>query len=124
MPSPLAPDPIRVQSCVCCLYWTNRNSKGVTSIFLSSSLSNQNYESFNQRYISKWKYLLLLKLWCNTLQTGRIFKSTVVNRTLPFLNCDLFKSTLTVRLILGVDKFWDIMFTSQISLNPVIYIVK
>ena len=29
MPSPLAPDPIRVQSCVCCLFWTNRNSMAV-----------------------------------------------------------------------------------------------
>ena len=37
MPSPSAPDPIRVQPCVCCLFWTNRNSK--------------------------WKYLLLLKPW-------------------------------------------------------------
>ena len=36
MPSPLAPDPIRVQSCVCCLFWTNRNSLAVTylSIYL------------------------------------------------------------------------------------------
>ena len=33
LPSPLAPDPIRVQSCVCCLFWTNRNSMAVTSIF-------------------------------------------------------------------------------------------
>ena len=43
MPSPLAPDLIRVQSCVCCLFWTNRNCLAVTSIFLSISLSNQNY---------------------------------------------------------------------------------
>jgi len=50
MPSPLAPDPIRVQSCVCCLFWTNRNSMVVTSIFLSISLSNQSYDSFNRRY--------------------------------------------------------------------------
>ena len=49
MQSPLAPDPIRVQSCVCCLFWTNRNSMAVTSIFLSISLSNQSYESFNQK---------------------------------------------------------------------------
>ena len=40
MPSPLAPDPIRVQSCVCCLFWTNRNCMASTSIFLSISLSN------------------------------------------------------------------------------------
>ena len=38
MPSPLAPDPIRVQSCVCCLFWTKRNSMAVISIFLSLSL--------------------------------------------------------------------------------------
>ena len=40
MPSPLAPDPIRVQPCVWCLFWTNSNCVEVTSIFLSSSLSN------------------------------------------------------------------------------------
>ena len=41
MPSPLSSDPIRVQSCVCCLFWTNRHiSMAVTSIFLSISLSN------------------------------------------------------------------------------------
>ena len=34
MPSPLAPDPIRVQSCVCCLFWTNRNSNIYLSIYL------------------------------------------------------------------------------------------
>jgi len=50
MPSPLAPDPIKVQSCVCYLFWTKRNSLAVTSIFLSISLSNQSYESFNRRY--------------------------------------------------------------------------
>ena len=49
MPSPLAPDPIRVQSCLCCsLYWTN--NMAITSIFLSISLSYQSYESFNRRY--------------------------------------------------------------------------
>ena len=48
--SPLAPDPIRVQSCVCRLFWTNRNSLGVASVFLSISLSNQRYESFNRCY--------------------------------------------------------------------------
>jgi len=40
MPDPLAPDPIRVQSCVCCIFWTNRNcmaSMAVSSIFLSIS---------------------------------------------------------------------------------------
>ena len=40
LPSPLAPGPIWVQSCVCCLIWTNRNSMAVTFIFLSISLSN------------------------------------------------------------------------------------
>ena len=49
MPVTLAPDPIRVQSCVCCLFWTNRNM-AVTSIFLSISIFNQSYESFNRRY--------------------------------------------------------------------------
>ena len=34
MPSPLAPDPIRVQSCVSCLLRNNRNSSEVTSIYL------------------------------------------------------------------------------------------
>ena len=34
MPSPLAPDPIRVQSCVCCLFWTIRNSNIYLSIYL------------------------------------------------------------------------------------------
>ena len=56
MPSPLAPHPIRVQSCVCCLFWTNRNSMAGTSIFLSISLSNHSIGA-----ISKCKYLLLLK---------------------------------------------------------------
>ena len=41
MPGPLAPDPIRVQSCVWCLFWTNGNCMAVTPIFLSSSLSNK-----------------------------------------------------------------------------------
>jgi len=62
MPSPLAPDPIRVQSCVWCLFWTNRNSMAGTSIFLSISSSNQSYKSFISAF-SKWKYVLLLKLW-------------------------------------------------------------
>ena len=50
MPSPLAPDPIRVQTCVCCLFLTNKNSLALTSNFLSISLSNQSCESSNQRY--------------------------------------------------------------------------
>ena len=36
---PLAPGPIRVQSCVWCLFWTNRNCMSVSSIFLSISSS-------------------------------------------------------------------------------------
>ena len=48
--SPLAPDPIRVQSCVWCLFWTYRISLAVKSFFLSISLSNQSYESCNRRY--------------------------------------------------------------------------
>ena len=40
MPSTLAPDPNRVQSHVCCLFWTNKNNMAVTSIVLSFSLSN------------------------------------------------------------------------------------
>ena len=50
MPSPLAPGLSRVQSCVCCLFLTNRNCMVVTSIFLSISLSNQSYESYTWRY--------------------------------------------------------------------------
>jgi len=37
MPRSLASDPIRIQSCVCCLFWTKINSMAVTSIFLSFS---------------------------------------------------------------------------------------
>ena len=37
---PLAPDTIRVQSCVWCLFWTNRNCMAVSSIFLSISSSS------------------------------------------------------------------------------------
>ena len=40
MPIPLAPDPIRVQPCVCCLFWTNRNCMAVSTIFLSILSSN------------------------------------------------------------------------------------
>ena len=69
MPSPLAPDPIRVQSCVCCLFSTNRNSLAVTAVFLSISLSNPSWViNSSIGAISKWKYLLLLKLyWYNCL---------------------------------------------------------
>jgi len=39
MPSPLAPDPIRVQPCDCCLFWTN--NMAVTSIFLEIFTSTE-----------------------------------------------------------------------------------
>ena len=54
MPSPLAPDPIRVQSCVCCLFWTNRNCMPVTSFYLSHSPIRVMNPSIGA--ISKWKY--------------------------------------------------------------------
>ena len=64
MPSPLAPDPIRVQPCVCCLFWTNRNSTAVTSIFLYLSHFPIRDMSPSTGAISKWKYFLLLKQEC------------------------------------------------------------
>ena len=48
--STLAPEPIRAQTCVCCLFWTNKNIMAVTSIFLSISLSIRDNEPFNRRY--------------------------------------------------------------------------
>ena len=59
IPSPLAPYPIRVQSCVCCLFWANRNNMAIISIFLSQYLIRVMKPSIDA--ISKWKYLLLLK---------------------------------------------------------------
>ena len=59
MPSPLAPDPIRVQPHVCCLFWTNRNSMAETSIFLSISLSNPSISaalSGNGNMYFYWNY--------------------------------------------------------------------
>ena len=50
MPSPLAPEPIRVQPCVWCLFWTNRNCMTVTSIFLSFASSNYRDKSLYRRY--------------------------------------------------------------------------
>ena len=46
-PIPFAPHPIRVQSCVCCLYWTNRNSMNnlYLSIYLIIQLSNKTKKS-------------------------------------------------------------------------------
>jgi len=55
MPSQLAPDPIRVQSCVCCLFWTNRNSMAVTSIFLSHYSIRDMNPTIDA--LSKWTYL-------------------------------------------------------------------
>ena len=40
LPIPLAPQLIRVKSCVWCLFWTNRSCMAVTSILLYISLSN------------------------------------------------------------------------------------
>ena len=50
MPIPLAPDPIRVQSCVCCLFWTN----GV-NIYLSIYQIRDMNPLIGAN--SKWKYL-------------------------------------------------------------------
>ena len=59
MPSLLAPDPIRVQSCVS-LFWTNRIIMAVTSIFLLSHYPIRDMTP-SIGSISKWKYFLLLK---------------------------------------------------------------
>ena len=56
MPDSLPPDPIRVQSCVCCLFRTNRNSIAVTSHY-PIRVMNPSIGA-----ISK-KYLRLLKLY-------------------------------------------------------------
>ena len=48
------PIPIRVQSCVCCLFWTNRDCMAVTSIFLS------HYPIRDMNPLN-WKYLLTMK---------------------------------------------------------------
>ena len=61
MPSPVALDPIRVQSCVWCLFWTNRDCMAVTSIFLSISFPIRDMNSLINANC-KWKYLLLLQL--------------------------------------------------------------
>ena len=52
MQLPLAPDPIRVQSCVCCLFWTN--CIAVTSIFLSSHPIRNMNPLIDAN--SKWKF--------------------------------------------------------------------
>ena len=58
--SPIVPDPIRVQPCVCYLFWTNGNSMAVTSFSLSHYPIRVMIPSIGA--ISKWKYVLLLKL--------------------------------------------------------------
>ena len=99
MPSPLAPAPIRVQSCVCCLFWTNRNS---TPVNLSFYLSHYPIRVMNPSIgtISKWKYLLLMKLWWHEFL--RIPNKTEMTRRWEVLSCIsrdqglisiLFKST-------------------------------
>ena len=95
MPCPLAPDPIRIQSYVCCLFWTNRNSMVVTSILLSILLSNQSYESFNRRS-AKWKYLLLLKLWWYTPIIRMQCKNSNVNFFLIFHEQSLTENKITL----------------------------
>ena len=85
MPSSLAPDPIRVQSCVCCLFWTNRNSMAVTSILLSISLAHQSYESFNRRYRQM-----------EVITSTEAFKGTVGNRICPSLHRGSLEFKLTV----------------------------
>ena len=72
MPSPLAPDPIRVRSCACCLFWTNSNSIAVSSIFLYIYLIHYPIRVMSSSIgaINKWIYLLLLKLYCGTREQG------------------------------------------------------
>ena len=52
--------PIRVQSCVCCLFWTNRNCIEYHLSFYLAHYPIRD-KSLCRRYNSKWKYLLLLK---------------------------------------------------------------
>ena len=59
MPSPLAPDPIRVQPCVWCLFWTNRNCMAVTSDYLAhypirDKSLYQRYNSLNGNIYFFW----------------------------------------------------------------------
>ena len=79
MPSPLPPDPIRVQTCVCCLFLTNRNSLALTSNFKSISLSNQSCESSNQRY-----------------QYMEIFTSTETMVVYAIAFCSIIKQSLSL----------------------------
>ena len=68
MPRPLVPDPIRVQSCVCCLFWTNKNSMAATSIFLSILIIQleiwilQSALSVNGNIYFYWNYSCLATL--------------------------------------------------------------
>ena len=74
MPIPLAPDPTRVQSCVCCLFWTNRNCIAVTdlSFYLShhpiidESLNRR--KTVNENIYFNWNYSELLWLWMRWLE--------------------------------------------------------
>ena len=75
MPSPLGPHPTRVQSCVCCIFWTNRNSLAVTSFYLSHYPIRDMNPWISA--ISKWKYLLLLKLQCYSSMLNRTFQSHI-----------------------------------------------
>ena len=62
MLSPLAPDPIRVHSCVCCLFWANRNSIDGNiyfSIYLIIQLEiwiHQSLLSVNRNIYFYWNY--------------------------------------------------------------------
>ena len=80
MSSPLAPDPIRVQSWVCCLLWTNEI---VRRKHISLYLSYYPIRDMNPSIgaISKWKYLLLLKhsAFCRYIRS--------VNNIESVLNC-------------------------------------
>jgi len=99
MSSPLEPDPIRVQTCVCCLFLTNRNSLVLTSNFLSISLSNQSCES-SINAISKWKYLLLLKLWCSAIAFCSIIKQSLsLWRKFKFSSSSIFATWWCVPLL-------------------------
>ena len=62
MPIPLVPDPIRVQSCVCCLFWTIRNSNIYLSIYLIIQLEIwilQLALSVNGNIYFYWNYIFV-----------------------------------------------------------------
>ena len=101
MPSPLAPDPIRVQSCVCCLFWTNRNI--VWRKHLSFYLFHYPIRVMNLYIgaISKWKYILLLKQNFKLCEDRNFYEygltAELNNKTLVKINP--LKISRTVRLI-------------------------